>query len=81
MKIFDNDHRFDAINGVSSNHATAPITIGKNCWLASNVVILRGTSIGDNCVIGANCVVKGRIPAGSIVTQARELKIRPIESR
>lgn len=81
VKIFDNDHRFDAVDGVSANLATAPVTIGRNCWLASNVVVLRGTSIGDHCIIGANCVVKGSVPAGSIVTQARELSIRPIESR
>lgn len=78
VKVFDNDHKFDADSGVSSELVTAPVRIGKNCWLGSNVVILRGTTIGDNCVIGAGCVVKGEIPAGSLVTMSRELKIRPI---
>lgn len=81
VKVFDNDHKFDASNGVSAYHLSTPVTIGKNCWLASNVVILRGTTIGDNCVIGANCVVKGIIPAGSVVTQSRELVIKPIKNR
>ena len=43
------------------------IRIGNNCWIASNAVILKGAEIGDNCVIGAGCVVKGVIPSGSIV--------------
>lgn len=81
VKIFDNDHKFDAHHGVSSKHVSAPIHIGDHCWLGSNVVVLRGTQIGDNCVIGAGCVVKGNIPAGSLVTMGRELKIRRIEDR
>ncbi len=78
VKIFDNDHRFSAKHGVSQEHITAPVTIGAHCWLGANVTVLRGTQIGDNCVIGAGCVVKGSIPAGSLVTQLRELNIRPI---
>ncbi len=81
VKIFDNDHKFDAIHGVSSEHTTAPIRIGENCWLGANVVILKGTTIGRNCVIGAGCVVKGSIPDGSLVTQSRELTITPIQER
>ena len=81
VKIFDNDHYFDEENGVSSRHISAPVYIGKRCWIGTNVVILRGTQIGDNCVIGAGCVVKGNIPAGSIVTQSRKLIIRPIKER
>lgn len=81
VKILDNDHCFDAISGVSDKHVTAPVSIGKNCWIGTNAVILRGTQIADNCVIGAGCIVKGIIPAGSLVTQSRELKIRPILER
>ena len=29
-----------------------PITIGANCWIASNVVITGGVTIGEGCVIG-----------------------------
>lgn len=78
VKIFDNDHIFDAENGVSDKHVSAPIIIGSHCWIAANVVILKGTQIGDNCVIGAGAVVHGTIPPGSIVTASRELTIRPI---
>lgn len=43
-----------------------PITIGSNCWIASNVVITGGVTIGEGCVIGAGSVVTKDIPANSL---------------
>lgn len=83
VKIYDNNHRFTQA-GVpikAQGAKSEPITIGNNCWLASNVVVLKGTNIGDNCVIGAGCVVSGNIPAGSIVRSARDQYIDPISFR
>lgn len=79
VKIFDNNHYYSKENGVENGHISIPIQIGKNCWIATNVVVLPGTIIEDNCVIGAGCVVRGHIPAGSLVTQENNLLIRPIE--
>jgi maltose O-acetyltransferase len=42
------------------------ITIGDNCWLGGNVVVLPGVTIGDNCVIGSGSVVTQDIPANTI---------------
>ena len=42
-----------------------PITIGNNCWLATNVTVCGGVTIGDGCVIGAGSVVTRDIPANS----------------
>ena len=42
-----------------------PITIKKNCWIASNVTICGGVTIGEGCVIGAGSVVTKDIPANS----------------
>lgn len=42
------------------------ITIGKNCWIGSGVVILDGVNIGDGCVIGAGAIVTKDIPKNSI---------------
>lgn len=81
VKIFDNNHCFNAQQGVLSVHKSVPILIGKNCWIAANVTILAGTIIGDNCVIGAGCVIRDNIPDGSIVTQERQIKIKRIEER
>lgn len=79
VKIFDNNHCFDRDHGVLPIHVTDEIIIGKNCWIASNVTILKGTQIGDNCIIGAGCVIKGIIPEKSIVTQEKKLRIKPVK--
>ena len=41
-----------------------PITIGDNCWIASNVTICGGVTIGAGSIIGAGSVVTRDIPAG-----------------
>ena len=52
------------------------IEIGENVWVGANTVILRGTKIGNNCVIGAGSVIKGIIPANSIIIQKRNQIVR-----
>ena len=47
--------------------AHAPITIGENCWIGSNVRICKGVTIGDNSVVAACSVVTKDVPANSIV--------------
>lgn len=75
--LYDHDHDFRA--GLKNAHyKSAPITIGKNCWIGANTVILRGTTLGDNCVIGAGCVINGTIESNTIITQKRENTLRII---
>lgn len=80
VRVFDNNHVFGT-SGVSRECREGCIKIGKNCWIASNVVILKGADIGDNSVIGAGCVISGKIPEHSKVTLGTELKIEKIEER
>ena len=75
VKIYDNNHKFSKNKGVSYEFKAESISIGDHCWIASNVVILKGTHIGKNCVIGANCVVSGIIPDNTIVRQKDNLII------
>lgn len=42
------------------------VVIGKNVWIGMNTVILKGTTIGDNSIIGAMSLVSGAIPANVI---------------
>lgn len=44
-----------------------PVTIGNNVFIGTKATILMGTEIGDNCIIGANSVVKGTFPSGSVI--------------
>ena len=75
--IYDHDHKFGK-NGMETGIKSTEIVIGDNCWIGANVTILRGTHIGNNCVIGAGCVVKGDIPDNTLVTQDRELILTPL---
>ena len=73
--VFDNNHHFSASCGVTTDYKSAPICIGEHCWIGANVVILKGTTVGKNSVIGAGCIVSGNIPECSVVTQDRALHI------
>ncbi|MDR1653374.1 MAG: acyltransferase [Prevotellaceae bacterium] len=42
------------------------ITIGKNVYIATNVLIVKPVSIGDGAVIGAGSVVTKNIPANEV---------------
>ena len=39
-----------------------PVTIGKNVWLGSGVLVLPGSEIGDHTVVAARSVVRGSLP-------------------
>ncbi len=78
--IYDHDHVFDAECGVHKREfKTSPVSIGDRCWIGANTVILRGTKIGNNCVIGAGCVLKGDYPDGSVIVQKRNTEIYTID--
>ena len=76
VKIFDNNHQYSPKSGVSGQLTTEAIFIGDNSWVASDAIILKGTHIGKNCVIGAGCIVRGEVPDGSVVVNEQELKVR-----
>lgn len=77
VQIYDHDHDFRVPGGVKAGkYRTAPVKIGNNVWIGANTVILRGTEIGDNCVIGAGCILKGQYKEGSVIIQKRKEEIR-----
>lgn len=68
VKIYDHNHRFNKLDLIKKQgYSIGEVIIGSNCWIASNVTILKGAVIGDDCVIGANVVVSGIIPNGTIM--------------
>lgn len=69
MHFFDADERRMRFreNGAAYDLEYAkPITIGSDCWLASNVTVCGGVTIGEGCVIGAGSVVTRDIPPHSL---------------
>ena len=72
VQIYDHDHDFRADGGISAmKYKTSPVQIGNNVWIGANTVILRGTVIGNNCVIAAGSIVKGIISDNSVYIQKR----------
>lgn len=57
-------------------HNGAPIMIGDDVWIARGAVILKGVTIGDGAVVGANSVVTKDVPAMAIVAGAPARLIR-----
>lgn len=81
VHVYDHNHRFadPDVSYKDQGYTTAPVTIGRHCWIGSNVTVLKGGSVGDNSVIGAGCVISSPIPANSIVRlQATSLSVEPI---
>lgn len=68
--VYDHNHRFrdKSADIKSQGYSVAQTTIGKHCWIGTNVVITKGVHIGDNCTIGAGVVVREDVPAGSIIS-------------
>lgn len=78
--IYDHDHDFRKKNGLKELFfKTSPVQIGNNVWIGANVVILRGSKIGDNCVIAAGSIIKGSFNDNSVVIQKREDSVIKIE--
>lgn len=48
----------------------APVHIGPGCWLAANVVVLPGTTIGRHVTVAAGAVVRGEVPDFCVVAGA-----------
>ena len=71
VKILDNDfHPIEVEARLIDNKekiGTAPVRIGKNCFIGCNALILKGTQLGDNCVVGAGAVVCGKFEENSVI--------------
>lgn len=59
--------------------AIGEVNIGNNCWIGSNVIILKGADIGDNCVIGAGAIISGKIPDNTLVRTKNNYETETIQ--
>ena len=75
VKIYDHNHIYSDPNVLIKHqgYTSAPIHIGKQCWIGSNVTILKGVTIGDNCVIGAGCVVYKDVPEQTVLINRQNI--------
>ena len=77
VRIYDHNHEYsignDQLKVNRKKFTYGEVNIGKNCWIGSNVIILKGVTIGDNSIIGAGCVIHQDIPKNSVIVNQQEL--------
>lgn len=69
VKIYDHNHIFDNVENFIKRQGfvSSGVVIEDDCWIASNVIILKGVHIGKHSVIGAGVIVYKDVPANSLV--------------
>ena len=68
IKIYDHNHLIQDGIIYKDKYDTKSITIGKNCWIANDVNILKGSIIPKNTVIGAMSLVNKELKESAIYT-------------
>lgn len=80
VKIYTRNHVVNNIHIPMQAQGTSfkPVTIGNDVWIACNVVILPGVTIGSHSVIGAGAIVTRNVPdyAVALGNPARIAKYR-----
>lgn len=71
-KIIDNDFHPVELKyrhkGLNKEHTRRkPIVIGNDCFIGANSIILKGTTLGNNVIVGAGSVVHGTWPDNCII--------------
>lgn len=77
--VYDHDHIFRGGVPVDGEFACGDVKIGSNCWIGAGTIILRGSNIGNSCVVAAGSVVKGDILDGSVYVQKRQTTLLKIK--
>ena len=65
VQIYTATHPLDAIERRTVEFSK-PVSIGNDCWIGGNSVILPGVKIGNGVTIGAGSVVTKDIPGNSL---------------
>lgn len=70
-KILDNDFHPIEVEARNANDFSRlecrPVKIGENVFIGCNCLILKGTEIGSNSIVGAGSVVCGKFPENVVI--------------
>ncbi|ACH38629.1 acyltransferase, left-handed parallel beta-helix (hexapeptide repeat) family [Citrifermentans bemidjiense Bem] len=67
LLVMDTDfHGIHPAERRTSPGTSRPVTVGKNVWFGSRVIVQKGVTIGDNSVIASQSVVTRDIPPNSV---------------
>ena len=78
--IIDHNYTFQTSGDYFSlPKKSAPIEIGACTWLGAGTTLLKGVVTGNNCVIGANTLLRaGRIPNGTICARQADIAAQAV---
>lgn len=65
------------INRSTFDISALPVRIGVGCWLATDVFVAPGVSVGDGAVVGARSAVFNDLPPGMICHGTPARPVRP----
>lgn len=79
--IIDNDmHKIQELpENVKTSSKKNEVVIGNHVWVGAGVMILKGVTIGDNCVIAAGSIVTRDIPPNTLAAGVPAKPVREIE--
>ena len=60
VKIYDHDHDYHSAD-IKKCFKIGSVNIGKNTWICSDVIILRGCEIGEGSVVAAGTIVRKNV--------------------
>ncbi|KAH1279308.1 hypothetical protein KXW98_003669 [Aspergillus fumigatus] len=82
VSLYSGTHPLDPAvrNGTEGPELGKEIHIGEDCWLAGNVIVLPGVTIGKGVTIGAGSVVTKDVPAFHLAAGNPAKIIRKIET-
>jgi acetyltransferase-like isoleucine patch superfamily enzyme len=66
VTIRDHDHDPD-FPPKSGHTLSAPIIVGSRVWIGTKATLVRGVTVGDDAVVGANAVVTADVERATIV--------------
>jgi acetyltransferase-like isoleucine patch superfamily enzyme len=81
VSIFAATHETEVQSRRDGVEYAREVTIGNDCWIGGNTVIMPGVTIGDGVTIGASSVVTKDIPSFSVAigSPARVVKkVQPV---
>lgn len=67
VQIYTHDTVNRSLTGGRSEIARAPTSIGDNCYIGPNSIVIKGLKIGNNVVVGASSLVTKDVPDNTIV--------------
>ena len=67
VQIYTAVHPTDALQRREGWELGKPVSIGDDCWIGGQAVILPGVTIGHRCIVGAGAVVIRDVPDDTTV--------------